>query len=94
MAEEGEAVAGPSKVQEELPFVDSDEVESVVPSLLSDGESVALEVDEDEDPLEFNLVVFDEEALVECYMPPNEAGCAASVAINMGWVCTCLENGS
>lgn len=94
MAEEGEAVAGPSKVQEELPFVDSDEVESVVPSLLSDGESVALEVDEDEDPLEFNLVVFDEEALVECYMPHNEAGCAASVAINMGWVCTCLENGS
>ena len=72
--------------------LDSDKVESFVRSLLSDEDSVTLETDEDEDPPEIILDNSYEEPLAEWYMPPNKAGSAASVAVIMGWVGTCLEN--
>lgn len=49
MAAEAKAKAGPSQAQGEASSVNSDDVDSVVWSLLSDKESVTLEAEEDED---------------------------------------------
>ena len=92
VAVEDEAILGPSRVQEEVSSVDSNELDSVVRSLSSDGISITLEGDEDEDPPEIIPDDSDEEALAELYMPPNEVGSAASVAVDMGWIGIYLEN--
>lgn len=75
---EHEAIAGPSRRPDEVSSVDSDEVDSVVRALESDGESTSLEAEEDEDPPEV-ISEEDEIGLVDLYMPPSEAGSAASV---------------
>lgn len=55
--------------------------------MLSDEEFITLEADDEE-----ILTDSDEEALAECYMPPNEAGSAAAVAIDAAWANICDEN--
>lgn len=82
---EGEARAGTARAQGEVSPVNSDDVESVVCSLLSDEESDTLEVEEDEDILSHS----DKEALAEWYMPPNEVGSDAAVAIDDAWASIC-----
>lgn len=82
MAAEAEAKAGPSQAQGEASSVNSDDVDSVVWSLLSDKESVTLEAEEDEYLSEIISIESDEEALAKWYMPPNEAGSAASVKVD------------
>ena len=85
---EGEARAGPSRVLGDASPINSDDVESVVCSLLSDEEPVTLEEEEDEDiPTDY-----DKEALAEWYMPPKEAGSGAAVEIDDARASICNEN--
>lgn len=84
VAERGEAAPEPSRINDEVSSVHSDEVDSVVRSLMSCGESTTLEADIPEED--------DDEALAELYMPPNETGNATFVHVNMGWVDVYLEN--
>lgn len=64
----------------------------MVRSLRFDGELTTLEANEDGESPEIIPVDSDEEALAELYMPPNEAGSATSVAVDMSWVGIYLEN--
>ena len=90
--EEGEAVARPSRIEEEVSSVDSNEVDSMLRSLMSDGESTTLEAGEDEDPPDIILEEDGEDVLADLYMPPNEVGSAASVQSNSDWIEICMEN--
>ena len=90
--EESERALGPSRVEDKVSSVDSDEVDSVVRALMSDGESTTLEADEDEDPHEIIPEEDDEDALADLYMPPNEADSAASVEVDADWMKICREN--
>lgn len=58
---EGEAAARPPRIEEEVSSVDSDELDSVVQALESDGELTTIEVVEDEDPPEIILEEEDED---------------------------------
>lgn len=75
-----------------MSFIDSNEVDSVVRSRMSDGESTTLKPEEDEEPPEVILEEDDEVSLADLYMPPNEAGSAASVQVDLDWMEICKEN--
>lgn len=54
---------------------------------MSDEESITLEAEDEEIPSDS-----DEAALAEWYIPPNEAGSAAAMAIDAAWENICREN--
>lgn len=53
---------------------------------MSDGESTTLEADEDEDHPKIIPEEDDEDALADLFMPPNEAGSAASLQVDADWI--------
>lgn len=75
-------------LEDEVSFVDSEEVDSVVRALMSDGESTTLE---DEDPPEV-IPEDDDETLDDLYMPPSGAGSATFVQADSDWRKMCLAN--
>lgn len=91
--EEGESIPRPSRVEEVVSSVDSDEVDNMVRTLMSTNrESTTIEVDEHGDTQEVIPEEDDEEALAASYIPPNEAGCAASIEVDADWLEICRDN--